>query len=793
MPGRLAMYMLVLLLLASAAGRAQPPVGPLSAGAPLFYCAGNDVPFQPIVPPTEKRYSPDEVKQVVARRCAAAKREGMTSLEVYVKWWICEPQPGQWDFSYYDIWQEGVRAAGLKWVAVVIAGSSWATPPWFRQSDQHVGLKCLEHNHETPTQSLWNPNLRAPVTEFFAQCAMHFDHSLIETIKLGVCGDFGEALYMGGGNHWTYLGEPYHTHHGYWCGDPYARADFRAYLQRQYGTIDALNAAWRTTHDSFDKIEPFLPEAAPSRRARLDLNRWYCAAMTSYTEFWLQTLRQLFPRTRLTIAAGGDGASVGGGDFTAQAALAARYEAGMRITNEASHYLTNFSVTRQVASACRHFGAHFGMEPAGAVDAAGVAARAFNCVASGADEFFTYDPEPAGERAGLYTAVRPLLTKRDPFIDVGVLLSRTSWDLGQLGQFIPDAQTLRHIADVAYVDELLIAEGALRNLRVLFWTAGPIIEAETAAAVMAWVQAGGILVVRDLAQMETVEGDHAIAEALLPRAAFAAAEGPKRLRLDIGSEADDRVLRGPWHGRERGMGFPAADDSFRWSTVGSEVLAPVPQAEVVTIVVHLAATGARAGEQTILADGEEVYRSPGAGEQRARIVLRGVMADTVRLTFGGPAWPATPPDTRQLGVAVASVTVAAGEWPTQVLDSASPHGFVPGLSVERIARDYTRRVGAGVVVYLPACNVPLPALAREVVDRSARFLPGARVPYPLLEGDYGWIFLTRCLDGSILLLSMAKEPRKVRYAGAEITVPPLSFIEHRQRSPSSRARRSRSS
>lgn len=771
--------LLSVLLLSGGVHSQPPPLGPLPAGAPLFYCAGNDVPFQPIVPPTEKRYSPEEVKQVVARRCAAARREGLTSLEVYVKWWVCEPEPGQWDFSYYDIWQEGVRAAGLRWVPLVIAGSSWATPPWFRKSNQHVGLKCLEHNEETPTQSPWNPNLRAHVAEFFAQCAMHFDHALIETIKLGVCGDFGEALYMGGGNHWTYLGEPYHTHHGYWCGDPYARADFRADLQRQYGTVAALNEAWHTNHDSFDRVEPFLPEAAPSHRARLDLQRWYCGAMTDYTEFWLQTLRQLFPRTRLTIAAGGDGWSTGGGDFTAQAALAARYQAGIRITNEASHYLTNFSITRQVASACRHYGAHFGTECAGAVDGPGVAARAYNCVASGGDEFFTYDPEPAGERAALYAAVRPLLTKRDPIVDVGVLLSRTSWDLGQLGQFIPDAQTLRHIADLAYVDEWLIADGALRNLRVLFWTAGPVIEAETATALVAWVQAGGILVVRDLAQMETVEGDHGIAQALLPPAALTAAEGPERSRIDVGSETGDRTLQGPWHGPERGMGFPAADDSFRWSTAGSEMVVPVPQAEAVTIIVHLAATGPRAAEQTILVDGQEAYRSPGAGEQRARIVLRGVAAGTVRLTFGGPAWPAVAPDTRQLGVAVASVTVAAGDWPAEALDSASPLGFVPGLSVERIAADYTRRIGAGVVVYLPACDVPLPALAREVVDRPAAFLPGARVPYPLLEGDFAWVFLTRCRDGSVLLFSMAQEPRKVRYAGAEITVPPLSFVEHR--------------
>lgn len=54
-------------------------------------------------------------------------------------------------------------------------------------------------------QSIWSPTLRPRVSEFLRRFAAHFDTERIESVMMGISGDFGEALYTAGGNAWTYL------------------------------------------------------------------------------------------------------------------------------------------------------------------------------------------------------------------------------------------------------------------------------------------------------------------------------------------------------------------------------------------------------------------------------------------------------------------------------------------------------------------------------------------------------------------------------------------------------------
>src|SRR5690606_1693916 len=67
---------------------------------------------------------------------------------------------------------------------------------------------------------------------------------------LGITGDFGEAIYPVTGTTWTQVTPgPYHTHAGYWCGDPLAEADFRQAMQDRYGgDLARLNAVWGTDY-----------------------------------------------------------------------------------------------------------------------------------------------------------------------------------------------------------------------------------------------------------------------------------------------------------------------------------------------------------------------------------------------------------------------------------------------------------------------------------------------------------------------------------------------------------------
>src|SRR5947207_5524351 len=65
------------------------------------------------------------------RDVANFKRVGATSHEVYVRWNLCEIEPGKWDWSVYDRYVEVYKKNGLKWVPFLICGSPYSLPDWY--------------------------------------------------------------------------------------------------------------------------------------------------------------------------------------------------------------------------------------------------------------------------------------------------------------------------------------------------------------------------------------------------------------------------------------------------------------------------------------------------------------------------------------------------------------------------------------------------------------------------------------------------------------------------------------
>ncbi|MHB0998721.1 MAG: beta-galactosidase [Armatimonadota bacterium] len=748
---------------------------PLPVGAPMLYYAGNDVPWLPVVPPGEKQLTMQEAKAAIMHRAEVAHKAGLTSLESYVKWWICEPQPGKWDFSYYDLHEQAAKETGIHWLPLIIAGPAYGTPPWFKASKESIPSRCLEHGLDTAAQSIWNPALRPRVSEFLRRFAEHFDAGQLESVMMGISGDFGEALYTAGGNMWTYLDSPYHVHTGYWCGEDYARADFRIAMRIKYKTIEKLNSAWGTAYPGFEAVQPFLPEDAPGRRARLDFQRWYCASMTSFLEFWLQETRRTFPKSRIMVAAGGDGRSTCGGDFSAQAELAAKYNAGVQITNEASDYTENFMVTRQVTTACRFYGTYSSIEPAGGVLTEAIPSRVYNATASGADGLFTYDPEPEGDRAQYYSKLRKFLVKREPAIDVGLFLNRTSWDLGLLNRYWQEGRNLRAVTDFDIIDERLMIDGALGLKRVLFWLDGPVVEQQTAGILEKWVSKGGLLVVQGKGRYETVEGSPL---SWLPNAVNGSQPVPDRYRIDVGNAEGETGLIGKWFDREAGMGFAAPDDTFRWSTDGSQIDLPVPGKKGMTVAVMVSASGPLISDQQIIVNDQTVARAQHPGVQMLSFYLTPAQIagrSSIELTFGGPTWPSVLPDTRRLGMAVGSVMVGNGKVDPSKMLNAPISGYVNGLTLDRVTKPpYLRRLGRGAIVYLPMGDLKIEDVAREAVYNPGRFMPGKKAPYPMIKSDCT-VYVTRFRDGSALFLNSGSTDAHISYAGHSMVIPPHSI------------------
>jgi hypothetical protein len=433
------------------------------------------------------------------------KQMGVTSIQTYIYWNKVEKERGVMDWSEYDADAELFKKHGLKWVPFIIAGPWYVTPEFVRSDPEIIMLRCLEHGRESAIPSLWSPRLRDYVRAYLRQFATHYlPQNVLESINLGITGDYGEAIYSVIGN-WP--GE-YHSHAGFWCGDPLAALDFRRAMRDLYkGDIEALNRAWEARYESFDDLSPFLPSDAPSLRARLEFLRWYRDSMTGYAEFWLSTAREFFPDTEIYLCTGGDMAPEHGSDFSAQAKIAAKYQAGIRITNEASSFPQNFALTRLVGSACRSYGAYFGHEPASAVTPVGMLGRLFNAATSGARQLFLYNtPELITERGGkpavgdgglYHLKYKDWQKMTAPVIEVGLLYptSSSAHVFKDYGTFRDLAAEIRRVVDTDFVDERMMQDGGPKNMAILIVIGADVLEGLTIQKIAAWVSGGGVLLV----------------------------------------------------------------------------------------------------------------------------------------------------------------------------------------------------------------------------------------------------------------------------------------------------------
>ena len=443
-------------------------------------------------------------------RVRELKRMGFTSVQTYVYWNKVEPSPGEINWSEYDREVEIYTRAGLKWVPFIIMGPWYVTPQWVREKPGMVMYRCLEHGREMAIPSLWSPGMRDHVRHSLRQLAAHYGpKGVLESVNIGITGDYGEAIYPVIGN-WP--GE-YHSHAGYWCGDALAEADFRAHVQTLYPAgLEALNRSWKSNYRAWEEVRPFLPAKAPSERAWQEFLAWYRDAMTEYADFCLAETRAAFPGVDVYLCTGGDMAPEHGSDFAAQAKVAAKHGAGIRITNEGSSFGYNVRLTRLVATAGRHYGAYYGNEPASFVSPEGMVGRMFNAVTSGANQLFAWSSEmisdpkagkwaPMGQQTGRLSHLfreqqRPRIDAvvYQPSLSAAQVLSAEVAQSGmaRVGEFLAE---FRRFIDYDLADDRLIQDGVLAGKGILFVANAHVVDARTTRVIADWVRSGGLLFV----------------------------------------------------------------------------------------------------------------------------------------------------------------------------------------------------------------------------------------------------------------------------------------------------------
>ncbi len=698
----------------------------------------------------------------------------VTSVESYVTWSSVEPdREGRWDWSKWDRQVEILRRHGLKWAPFLIAGPAYATPKWFHKSSHSHYFVCLEHGKPSKVQSIFNPDWPPYVARFLAAFAKRYaDSGVIESILLGISGIYGESIYPAGPEGgWTasYTG-PYHNHYGWWAGDPYAVADFRHAMRRRYWFLSRLNHAWSARYRHWREVRTFLPQNAPNDRARADMAQWYERAMTRWAAFWVRTARRYFPHTEIYLCTGGDGAPLLGADFTAQAKAISPWRAGIRITNEASDFAANFTVTREVSTATRLYGTFAGFEPAGRVDPQGVVARIFNAVASGARQLHYYTPNilQSGEALRNFRRNIGYLVPRRPRIAIAFYVSRETWevDSSALPRMYACARSLRDLADYDMVTRTSVRDGALRGRRALILVHSPVLEPGAAARIRRWVRRGGVLIAAThagelpgtrLYDLRSWRKDLFVANppqagAIVRRTLGGPA--PEAWRLELGTPADEDWIFGDWYGPERGLEWPGIPGARkRWSGARPGILLPVKPGAPYTLRLeaHLSEFSLAPGANTVRVNGFAVGRldKPGNAVYTFRVPAEAVGRDSLaRLEFEMNTWVPKEhgggSDARKLGVALHAVAwtragAAASPKPARIRWGVDPRAF----------RRAVRRVGKGWTVLLPDLAANPQGLARvlaPLLRNTADFLPGVR-PLAPEDGRLDGVYAARTNTG----------------------------------------------
>lgn len=447
---------------------------------------------------------------------------GFNGFESYVKWNFVEPQKDRFDWSFYDaLVQEGARY-GLRWFPLLIVGSAYSLPDWYFQSPENEGFVCLEHGIGNPIQTIFCENQTPHVRRFLKAFGAHYEPTgRLLGVRLGPSGNYGESQYPAGGN-WGYKGKPQHIHIGWWAGDRFAADHFRRFLKVRYPSLDTLNQAWEENYSAWEKVVPFLPQFAESKRKRKDMVDWYMGAMTDWCERWALWARESMPQTGIYQSAGGWGFVESGTDFTEQTRSMTRIQGGVRSTNETDSYSQNFYATRMLSSAARFYQVPLGAEPAGFGSARGMVARLYNILVNNGQHLFYYQGNMAtnDQWAEKWLKLAPLLDRREePFVEIAVLYpdSKSILDDGVFRNLYASSFNQRVVAlrphlDFDFCSERMILDGALSRYKALVVLWSDVVEKSALETMDQWVRQGGTVLYPYWARMPlgTVENDYSV-------------------------------------------------------------------------------------------------------------------------------------------------------------------------------------------------------------------------------------------------------------------------------------------
>jgi beta-galactosidase len=171
---------------------------------------------------------------------------GFNTVRTWVEWNVGEPREGEYHLENLDLLLRLADEVGLK---VIVQAYVDSAPEWVG-AKYPEGRYAAQDEQPIPSQAapgfcFDNKNIRKAVLDFFQEVARHADKSRAF---------YGWDLWSEpAALNWARLGykaEPM------FCYCPASQERFREWLQKKYGSLDSLNAAWHRTFTDWKQVEP---------------------------------------------------------------------------------------------------------------------------------------------------------------------------------------------------------------------------------------------------------------------------------------------------------------------------------------------------------------------------------------------------------------------------------------------------------------------------------------------------------------------------------------------------------